>query len=274
MSFHSIVLALALLGQPMPNTEADFKEVLFPYYTARAADYKFHFDLAGEDPLTLHPQPVLTWTNAENFMGAVYVWTHAGRPEVIGCIGSRQAAEGQCFVFNELHSLGTSPLPAATFGDGKRRWQPSTAGLAFAVLDDVPTPAAGAQKRLVQMRNIAREFTAAMKQDEDVTQLRLLPQPIFRYTSAQNSIVDGAIFAFVWKGTDPDLLLVLENRTSDGTEVWQYAFARFNWRSMWAKRKGEETWRVEQSGMGETSAYISGRVAVTTIDQIRSAESK
>lgn len=82
------------------------------------------------------------------------------------------------------------------------------------------------------MRNLAREFSGWMKQDGDVTQLRLLPQPIFRYKSRDMGVLDGALFALVWKGTDPDVLLLLEHG--------EVALARFNWREMWVERKDKE----------------------------------
>jgi hypothetical protein len=58
-------------------------------------------------------------------------------------------------------------------------------------------------------------------------ELRLLPQPLFRYEPDREvpDLVDGALFAFV-QGTDPQSLLILEARR-DGTKVgWHFAFAR------------------------------------------------
>jgi len=65
------------------------------------------------------------------------------------------------------------------------------------------------------MRNIAREFSGAMKDNNDVTELRLLTQPIVRYKAPERGVIDGAIFALVWKGTDPEILLVLEDRNDN-----------------------------------------------------------
>ena len=47
-------------------------------------------------------------------------------------------------------------------------------------LEDAPQPADADKARLLQMRNMAREFQGSMKDGEDVTELRLLPQPIYR----------------------------------------------------------------------------------------------
>ncbi len=113
------------------------------------------------------------------------------------------------------------------------------------------------------MRNLAREFSGAMKDNDDVTELRLLPQPIVRYKSAEQSVVDGAIFAWVWKGTDPEVLLILEDRK----DQWHYALARFNFREMWVKHKDREIWRVGVARQNET--YITREVGPVTLSEIR-----
>src|SRR5262245_42364036 len=109
MSAVFLLLSSLLLSQTTATSEADLKRILFPYSNHQAAAYKFCLDADGKQKLELSEQPLLTWTNAaEGYLGAVYVWTYGGRPEVVGCIGSRQTAEGECRVFNELQSLSTA----------------------------------------------------------------------------------------------------------------------------------------------------------------------
>jgi hypothetical protein len=43
-------------------------------------------------------------------LGAVFIWTYQGRPEMIGSIGSRQFRPGMSRVFHEFHSLTLQPL--------------------------------------------------------------------------------------------------------------------------------------------------------------------
>jgi hypothetical protein len=73
---------------------------------------------------------------------------------------------------------------------------------------DSPVPAAKAPLRLVQMRNIAADFSAIVHfgfTDPEITphNLRLLTQPAYRYSEAEK-ILDGGMFIFAI-GTDPDL---------------------------------------------------------------------
>jgi hypothetical protein len=259
---------LLVLGQAgTGQSEAELKDVLFPFYAREAAEYEFFLDAQHEQKLQLHRQPVMTWTNADNYMGAVFVWTYGGRPEIIGCIGSQQRRTGDSTVFHEFHSLSRQPLQAVRFGRGKQQWTPSRPGIELTVVDGAPPPSDSERLRLTQMRNIAREFYGWMKDGEDVTELRLLPQPIFRYKAPDRDVIDGAIFALVWKGTDPEVLLMLENRKDDAGTNWQFGLARFNFREMWVKRNDKELWRVPVKR--ENDVYITDEVGATTLDEIR-----
>lgn len=267
-----VAIGAVLLAQA-PAEQADPK-TLYSYYARQAADYELFLDTERQPRLEFKREPVLVWTNAEGFFGGVFVWTWQGRPEVIGCVGSRQTHPGEYSLFHELHSLGQARIKPARFGDGKRTWRPAQGGIELADVEDAPQPGESPRRRLTQMRNLAREFTGWMQQDGDVTELRLLPQPIFRYQAAEQGVQDGAIFALVWKGTDPDVLLLLESRQVDGNPRWQYGLARFNWREMWVKRNDREVWRVAMSGLGVNSPYISGGVGKTTLAAIREAISQ
>lgn len=259
---------LFVLGQAAPPvSEADLKEVLYPYYAREAAGYEFFLDPKHEQKLQLYKQPVMTWTNADKYMGAVFVWTYGGRPELIGCIGSRQRSEGDSLVFHEFHSLSRQPLEAVQFGRGRQQWKASRAGVDLAVVEAAPAPADSERLRLTQMRNMAREFKGWMKDGSDVTELRLVSQPIFRYKAPERGVVDGAIFALVWKGTDPEVLLMLEDRQDGADSRWQFALARFNYREMWVQRNEREVWRVGVAR--ENDIYITGEVGAVTSDEIR-----
>jgi hypothetical protein len=199
-------------------------------------------------------------------MGAVFVWTYGGRPEIIGCIGSQQRRTGDSMIFHEFHSLSRQPLQAVKFGRGKQQWTPSRPGIELLAVDGASEPSDSERLRLTQMRNIAREFNGWMKDGDDVEELRLLPQPIFRYKAPDRDVVDGAIFALVWKGTDPEVLLLLEDRKDAGSK-WHFGLARFNFREMWVKRNDKEVWRVPVNR--ENDVYITDVVGLTTLEEIR-----
>ena len=246
--------ALAILAQNATD-EAAIKELLYPFYGRQAAAYEFFKGADRKQFLKLRQQPVLTWTNAEQYMGAVFVWEFGGRPEVIGCIGSQQFGNGRSMVFHEFHSLSLQPLQTVKFG-GTGSWTPAKPGLEMAAATGAAAPADSDRQRLTQMRAIAREFRGWMKDNQDVTELRLLPQPIVRYSAPEQGVRDGAIFALVWKGTDPEILLVVEDRNRETGQRWEYGLARFNYREMWAHRNDRQVWRVDVARANEI--YITG----------------
>lgn len=262
-----LTIACTPLVQAAPD-EAEIKRMLVPYYIQEASRLEFFLDV--ERQLKFVEQPVLIWTNADKYMGAVFIWTFQGRPEMIGCIGSHQNRPDKSNVFQEFHSLSLQALPTVNLRAGKpKEWTPSKPGLAMVVVNDAPRPATSERLRLTQMRNLAREFDGWMKDGEDVAQLRLLPQPIFRYQSPDRGVVDGAIFALVWKGTDPEILLVLEDRGDSSDERWHYALARFNYREMWVKRHDKELWRVPVEGMNDV--YITRLAGEINLDDLKAA---
>ncbi len=261
-------LYLGMLAQA-PADEATLKEVLYPFYAHEAAGYEIFRDADRKEKLQLRPQPVLTWTNAENYMGAVFIWEFGGRPEMIGCIGSHQNKPDSSTVFHELHSLATVPLGAVPFGGGSQTWRVTKPGAKLEPVDRAPEPGDSERTRLAQMRNLAREFRGWMKDGSDVTELRLLSQPIARYSAPDQGVVDGAIFALVWKGTDPEVLLVLEDRQANGKDQWQFALVRFNFRDLWVERNDKEIWRVGVTSRSEN--YITAVVGDRTHEEMRKA---
>ena len=64
------------------------------------------------------------------------------------------------------------------------------------------------------MRSLAREFNGRSLSDQgQAWELRLLPQPLYRYESTDPDVLDGALFTLVSSaGTDPEIILLLEAR--------------------------------------------------------------
>src|SRR5205814_2480882 len=87
-----------------------------------------------------------------------------------------------------------------------------------------PEPATTRPGRLIQMRKLAMTFEgyigtpAARKQE-----LRLLPQPIYRFPEA--AAYDGAVFAYA-QATDPEILLLVRADSQAAKPAWEFAAAR------------------------------------------------
>ncbi|HEV7225031.1 MAG TPA: hypothetical protein VGN42_20165 [Pirellulales bacterium] len=188
-------------------------------------------------------QPLLRWSNPlrEADDGALFLWTLDGRPAVAACVYN----VGDTMIEHELQSLASTPLHATR--RDKPVWTPPTAGVEFKPVPDKPDPPASTPaRRLTQMRNILREFSAAMGHAQWRHELRLMPQPLYRYGADDEAgVLDGALFAFA-QGTDPEILLLLEARGKDEeSREWQYAVARMNMGDLELKHAGEIVWRID-----------------------------
>ena len=82
-----------------------------------------------------------------------------------------------------------------------------------------------------------------MLRGEPPLELRLLPQPIHRYASQEEGLVDGALFVFA-QGTDPETMLLFEARKNGENYEWQYACARVTWAPVNVVYQSKEVWNV------------------------------
>jgi hypothetical protein len=191
--------------------------------------------IAGE----LRTEPLLRWSNptAGSVYGEVFLWTVNKRPAAIASIYRWYHPYKDSTV--ELVSVAERGM-AATEGD-VTHWKTKTPGLHFADLPKAPMPAQSARARLGQMRSLAREFSTELTDkrsgDVIVRKLRLLDQPVHRYESEGNNVLDGGLFAFV-EGTDPEAWLLLEAVGSDAERRWQFALARMNIDELRIRRDG------------------------------------
>jgi hypothetical protein len=148
-------------------------------------------------------------------------------------------------------------------------WTPKTgSGALRREIPETPTPAESKTQRLVQMRSLARRFSAtcyAPRTDEP-TQLRLLTQPLYRYTDDKAGLLDGALFALV-VSNDPELFLVLEavRDDKDSKPQWRYSLARMSSQKLSVVLDDKEVWTAGNywqmpTADRRTGPYIEGRI--------------
>ena len=221
-------------------------------YLKEAQQYEIFLGSERTIPLALQSKPVFRWAEplARNrFNGVIYVWTYKGRPEVIGSIwasgGETPAGKRLCHTF---HSLAMGPLEAIR--NGESYWTPTKAGVDPRPVPDAAPPAKTPAQRLAQMRAAARAFTVLQAVDANETkevELRLLPQPIYRYPTDAESLSDGAIFAYL-RDWDPEILLLVESLETKGGVRWHYAPLRFCYLSARVKYQDREVWSYQKGG--------------------------
>jgi hypothetical protein len=143
-----------------------------------------------------------------------------GRPAALVTVEIYQEPGGSRVLAFEFLSLSEKKF-SLKHKTEKIRWDPPGSALQLKELPDAPRPASTAPARLVQMRQLARRFGAKERINNELIECRLMTQPIDRYKSEAEKIVDGTIFAFA-NGTNPEVGVVFE---SDG-ERWRYGTLR------------------------------------------------
>ncbi len=220
------------------------------FYRQEAEEYDIYLGDDRKTELQFRPEPVFRWAspNSDNeFNGVIFVWTHQGRPEVLGSIWSAHSkrVDRPRTIAHTFHSLALQPLTADR--KQKRFWYPRTGGVDFKPVPGAPVPAASARGRLSQMRNLSRQFTADEEVKTDVREsLRLLSQPIYRYET-KSADQDGAIFTFLL-GWDPEVVLIIESRQTTEGPRWHYSPIRFGYQSTRVKHNDKEVWNYQRGG--------------------------
>ena len=140
--------------------------------------------------LELKPEPALRWSNPAvgSIHGGVFLWTHRGRPAAVASIFKWfDPRDDMAF---EVQSLSASRLVG--FLGTNEAWHSTRAGVEFKPVPGAPpAPARTATTRLTQMRTMSNAFTVEKtdRDDDSKQRMRLLTQPIFRYSSPTEGII-------------------------------------------------------------------------------------
>jgi hypothetical protein len=191
---------------------------------SKSSELKAKALTASDKPLLRYSDPTrgLDEKNPKNVLLDAGVWRLGaeGRPTALVTIEMYQPPKGPRVLSYEFLSLTTSKF-SLKHKTEDIHWDATASGLTLKELPDAPKPATTAALRLTQMRQLAKRFGAKERFNKDLLECRLLAQPIDRYSSEADKIVDGAIFALA-NGTNPEIGIVLE---SDG-EHWRYGILR------------------------------------------------
>jgi hypothetical protein len=190
--------------------------------------------------------PCLRWSNplSGSKDGVLAVFTFdGGRPTAI----AQFFQTGPKNWVNEFAII--APSDVTIMHSGRPFWKPSEYICKFADVPDSPAPAAKPPLRLAQMRKIAADCSVIDDfgwEDADITKhnLRLLPQPVYRY-SEEGTILDGGLFVFA-VGTDPECNLLVEAYQDAKGARYRYAFAPMSIYQLEARYKDTAVWEIER----------------------------
>jgi hypothetical protein len=171
-------------------------------------------------PEHFNEKPIFRYTDPARSYVAAAIWAlgEEGRPRALITTELRPLSFGSPRIVYEYLSLSPDRF-TATGGDVG--WAPESSALEFKPVPKSQPPAATAERRLSQMRALAKRFSGEENVGGEKCELRLMPQPIHRYVPYQAEGADGTMFLLSF-GTNPEAVLFLE---SDGKE-WSYAVGR------------------------------------------------
>ena len=191
----------------------------FALIQERVAAAKVQADEAGF-PQKIAATPIFKYSDPARGYVAAAVWKlgDEGRPKALLATELDRKDHGKPCIAYEYVSLTTTPF-SLTSDD--MDWAPAGTLYEFRPIPNAPAPLDTPQRRLRQLREIAKRFTSRELVKTEKCELRLLPTPVDRYTPSKADKADGAIFFFTF-GTNPEVVLLIE---SDG-KAWHYAAGR------------------------------------------------
>jgi hypothetical protein len=171
-------------------------------------------------PRRFAAKPIFKYSDPARGHVAAAVWKlgDEGRPKAILTSELDRFNNGQPCISHEYTSLTSTPFSVTLDG---MHWTPAATEYHFKVFPEAPEPEKTPQRRLLQLRELAKRFAGHEVVVNEKCELRLLPQPVDRYVPSKAERADGAIFFFTF-GTNPEVMLLIE---SDGKQ-WSYAAGR------------------------------------------------
>ena len=230
---------------PRASGQEQQKARLLEQMTALAKET--HVSVAdAEKPAQLVEKPIFRYSDQpRRFIDAtMWAWTEAGRPvafQKIEAIEYGDAGRPAALWQYCLASLSTRNVTVKWTG---REFRTRSPGIEFRPLEGAPDVSVGGQRKR-QARELARNFTARIVTDpvnKIDQEMRLLTTPLFEYVDPRTKEFLGAVYGHSTNGTNPDLLIVIEARGSEGKLAWHYGPARMTTGGITLKYNGEKVW--------------------------------
>lgn len=245
------IIAIAPAEEPENKEDAKLAERRLALMQQRIAAVKV---TSSEENFPEHfaAEPIFRYTDPARAYVAAALWKlgEKGRPRAIIATELRRQFFGSPRIVYEYLSLTPTKFTAA---GGDVGWAPDGTALEFKPVPGAPAPDETPPRRLLQLRSIAKRFAGHEMIGKERCELRLMPQPIDRYTPSTEERADGALFLFTF-GTNPEVALFLE---SDG-KAWSYAAGRLSGATKIELTIDDKTaWEAARLRHGSNSPYTA-----------------
>ena len=238
---------LVLVGQAAEAEKPTDAERLarLKFLKEKAAERSLYRGPGETAAFPLTTEPILRYANIERWElgtsdGATFLWLDGTLPVAAISTSIRRPKD---IAYQECTSFSSGPLECRQAGVPV--WTPKGGGLVAQKLDG-PAPAGAKVQRLAQMRALAARFavTCYDSATNEPRELRLLPQPLYRFESEKHKILDGALFAFVITN-DPEMFVLLEATTDSGPDAqWRFTLARMSSLPQKVRLDSKEIWSL------------------------------
>ena len=215
-----------------------------------AADHMRRLTLSDREggDIDLIERPLLAYADPAriNSKGSVWAWGRRGRP--VAFLELFQGDEKDK-TWVQAVTL-TSPRQVRLAIPGGGVWQPAEADFVSRPIPNAPTPDERTSIRLRQLKELARRFSAHEFWDPDNSrfELRLLVQPVLRYSDVGADLHDGAAF-LIAHDTNPEAVLLIEALGPSMKEArWHFSLARSSNAEAHVELDGKEVWKCDRSG--------------------------
>lgn len=235
-----LVCLVAAAGRCPAGEQAEDQRHL-EYLLDRQRAYRLN-RVADERAAELRAKPLFRWNNPiSGARGGVFLWT----------IDDQPVAMTKCHVNDrKRHYVETSVALSSGLvlrHEGHSIWDPGQPALKYVPVAGQP-PSTKSARRLAQMRRLAGgfEITDQWGVGGQPYQLRLMPRPLYRYTSPEAGIIDGALFAYA-QGTNPEVVVIVEAIQDSEATRWRCGISRLTGYALRAERGGATVYDVKKT---------------------------
>lgn len=194
----------------------------------------------------LRDKPVHRYSDPTRNIIDASIWAvgRSGRPQAMVVLELYEDDDSKLLNY-EL--TATSHTVDQTMKGPNLNWQLSgrNAEVKFKEFSAAGPPEATKLIRGRQMKEIAAKLTASEEWDGQEYELRVMPRPVLRYQDNDAGILDGSVFILA-RGTNAELLVLIEAQQAREDAIWQVAFARLGAASFNVKYDRAELWQGDQ----------------------------
>lgn len=215
---------------------------------------------AGRKTATLKTDPLIRYSDQERALtqSSLWVW-HRDEVPVLFCKVERVTRPD-----SPRHTWQFCCSPALdqkldVEWNREFRWRAKEVGVRWTPFADKSAPGNKLALRLSQLKALARQFSAEIENSRtrDRETMRLLAQPLYRYASAKQGILDGAAFGLTSNGTNPDTLLLIEAMSEATGSSWRYAVVGMSGDAVEVAHSGQTVWQKPfTDGPGDHRSWL------------------